>query len=148
MIITVNRQFQTKYTTISTIFIDEEFQCFGLENPYNSVKIPGNTRIPPGEYPVRLRTDGGKHHHYTKRYLSLHQGMLQIQNVPGFEHILIHVGNYNSNTDGCLLLGRSVIREKSGDYMVGESSLAYVSFYKSVVNAAKNDCLLILINDE
>lgn len=148
MKITVLRQFQTLDITVSTIFIDGKFQCFGLENPYHVEKIPSRTRIPCGIYDVGLRSRGGKHQQYSKRFPDSHRGMLQIKNVPGFEYILIHIGNYYKDTDGCLLVGESVNRHGSENYMVGASRLAYVSFYESVIFAAENNSLQIEIIDD
>ncbi len=150
MIITVNRLTQTKQTTISTIHIDGNFQCFGLENPHHDVKIPGDTRIPCGIYRVGIRSQGGKHKRYDERFPNSHRGMLQIENVPGFEYILIHIGNYHKNTDGCLLLGKSVMNDRSNheNYMIGSSTQVYLKFYKSVIFAAESGDLQIEFKDE
>ncbi len=148
MKILVKRQFQTKNTTISTIFIDGEFQCFGLENPHHNVKIPDNTRISSGIYRVGIRLTGGKNDHYLKRYPNLHRGMLEIKNVPGFEYILIHIGNYHRNTDGCLLVGESITRDGYENYMVGNSRVAYLSFYEKTIAAAEKNYLQIEIRNE
>lgn len=41
------------------------------------------------------------------RFESPHLGyeVFMLENVPGHDHILIHIGNYNENSDGCIMLG-------------------------------------------
>jgi hypothetical protein len=56
--------------------------------------------------------------------------MPHILAVPGFEGIRIHSGNTASDTEGCILLGRT----KAADW-VGESRLAYASFFSQLEDA-------------
>ena len=105
MKITVNRIYSTEDATLSLVGVDGQFFCFGLEDEYREEKVPKETRIPAGTYPVRLRTEGGLHGRYRRRFSDIHQGMLHVQDVPGFEYILIHVGNTDEDTAGCLLVG-------------------------------------------
>ena len=37
----------------------------------------------------------------------MHKGMLWVRDVPGFEYILIHTGNTDEHTSGCLIVGDS-----------------------------------------
>ena len=37
----------------------------------------------------------------------MHKGMLWVRDVPGFEYILIHTGNTDEHTAGCLIVGDS-----------------------------------------
>ncbi len=86
----VDRFTSDNESTISRVLVDGRFVCFGLEDEYRTSKVPGETRIPAGKYPVRLRTTGSTHEKYANRYGASHHGMLHIQQVPGFEYILIH----------------------------------------------------------
>ena len=128
-------------TTISNITVDGEFVCFGLEDEYREVKVSKETRIPAGVYAVKLRTVGGFHGRYQARY-PWHQGMLHVQNVPGFEFILIHTGNTDDHTAGCLLTGESATISQ-GDMSVGMSRIAYAKLYALVIEAAKDGQLMI-----
>jgi hypothetical protein len=94
-------------STLGLLYFDGQFLCYVLEDGPRKVKVRGETRIPKGEYRVKLRTIGGHHERYARSYGLNHHGMLQIINVPGFEFILIHVGNYVKDTAGCLLVGES-----------------------------------------
>ena len=82
-----------------------KFLAYTLEDEARDEKIKGETRIPAGTYKVTLRTVGGYHARYTKKYGSFHKGMLWVREVPGFEYILIHTGNTDEHTMGCLLVG-------------------------------------------
>jgi hypothetical protein len=142
MKITVERITSDNDSTISAIFIDGQFQCFGLEDEYRADKVAGETRIPAGEYPVRARTEGGFHNRYSDKFSAIHRGMLHIQDVPGFEWILIHVGNTDDHTAGCLLVGTGA-NSRQDDMSIQSSVEAYKGFYLEVIDAAVDDDLTI-----
>lgn len=72
----------------------EVFTCRTLELPWkeNQRKI---SCIPPGEYMVVKRQA-----HELRKYNHFH-----VKDVPGRDYILIHTGNYNKHTHGCILVG-------------------------------------------
>ena len=126
----------------SGIFMQEdeqgnlEFLCYTLEDEYRKDKIKGETRVPAGTYPVVLRKEGGFNDRYSKKFPDMHIGMLHIINVPNFEYILIHIGNTDEDTAGCLLVGNSQesnIIQKNG--FVGSSTNAYKSIYPPIAKA-------------
>ena len=82
-----------------------KFLAYTLEDEYRKEKVMHETRIPAGTYEITLRTVGGFTVKYAERYGDMHKGMLWVRNVPGFEYILIHTGNTDEHTSGCLLLG-------------------------------------------
>ena len=141
MLITVNRFTSDQDSTLSTISIDGVFECFGLEDEHRIDKLPRETRIPRGFYTVGLRKIGGFHANYSGRFTDIHQGMLQVVDVPGFEFILIHVGNTDDDTAGCLLTGCNA--NTSQNLSVGSSVKAYKRFYSRVIEAAKANNLQI-----
>ena len=126
--------------------VDGQFVCFGLEDEYREEKVVGETRIPAGTYRVALRKEGGFDQRYSKRFPDIHKGMLHITDVPNFEFILIHCGNTDEDTKGCLLVGSQANTER-GNMSVVSSGLAYRKFYPLVVNAAENDDLSITFTD-
>lgn len=145
MLITVRRIKSDRDATLSAIFVDDEFQCFGLEDEYREHKVPGETRIPEGVYPVGVRSEGGFYTRYHERF-SWHAGMLQVMDVPGFEYILIHIGNTDEDTAGCLLVGQGAT---CGDELtVHASTAAYRALYARVYNAAVSGNLMIEYIDE
>ncbi len=126
--------------------VNGRFVCFGLEDEYREQKVVGETRIPAGTYGVTLRTEGRFHQRYARRFPEFHRGMLHIRNVPNFKWILIHCGNTDEDTKGCLLVGSQAITEP-GDMMVTASRVAYRRFYPMVVDAAERGELSITLVD-
>ena len=146
MEIQVNRFVSDSDTTISLISVDGRFVCFGLEDEFREDKVSNETRIPAGQYNIGLRTEGGFHQKYSRRYPNMHKGMLHLQDVPGFEWILIHCGNTDEDTSGCLLVGAQANTIRN-DMSIMSSRLAYENFYPIVVDAAMEGNLSITIVD-
>ena len=134
MLITVNRVKSDRDATLSIVSIDGAFQCFGLEDEYRENKVPGETRIPAGRYNISVRKVGGFHGRYSKKFPNHHRGMLWVRDVPNFEYILIHIGNTEENTAGCLLVGKN--GNTSGELTVGNSTGAYKELYAKVIDSA------------
>ena len=147
MLIDVFRFTSDDDTTLSTISVNDRFVCFGLEDQYRrGPKVPGETRIPAGTYEVRLRTTGGFHTRYSRKFSDIHRGMLELVDVPNFRHVLIHVGNDDGDTAGCLLTGTSA-NSDTGRMRVGASALAYKRLYQRVIDDAAAGDLRISIKD-
>jgi hypothetical protein len=89
--------------TPGLLIILQELYAFTLEDVVRKKgeKVPGETAIPEGRYPVTL--DYSEHF---KRVLP------HIRNVPGFDGILIHGGNRTEDTLGCVLVANH--RSKDG----------------------------------
>tara|TARA_R110002072_G_scaffold200977_1_gene358674 strand:- start:5351 stop:5833 length:483 start_codon:yes stop_codon:yes gene_type:complete len=115
------------------------FLCYTLEDEKREVKIKGETRIPAGLYNIKLRKHGGLHQRYIKKYPNIHIGMLHIVDVPNFEYILIHTGNTDEHTAGCLIVGDSQNNNGiSKDGFVGRSVNAYKRIYPSIAKAIED----------
>jgi len=113
-----------------------KFLCYTLEDEHREDKVKGETRIPAGTYKIILRTTGGFHARYEKKYGSMHKGMLWVREVPNFEYILIHTGNTDEHTAGCLLVGNSQQTNfGSSDGFIGSSGDAYKRIYPAIAAA-------------
>lgn len=55
-----------------------------------------------------------------------------MQDVPRFKFILIHVGNIDENTAGCLLVGTGA-RADEGDMSIQSSRVAHKNLYSKVI---------------
>ena len=107
-----------------------KFLCFTLEDEARDTKVMGETRIPAGIYELKLRSEGGYHERYVKKYgKSFHKGMIHVQNVPNFRWILWHTGNTDEHTAGCLLLGDTSQQNVSKGGFIGASTDAYKRIY-------------------
>lgn len=113
---------------------DPEFLCFTMEDQFNEPKVPGETRIPPGRYKIELRTEGGMHGRYSDKF-DWHQGMLWLQDVPNFTFVYIHYGNYEKDTDGCILTGDGAQSNVLDDGMVMSSVACYTRVAKRIYAA-------------
>jgi len=116
-----------------------EFLCYTLEDERREKKVMAETRIPAGVYSILLRKEGGHHNKYTKKYGDMHKGMLWLQDVPNFQWILIHTGNTDEHTAGCLILGDSQENNtlvKNG--FIGKSTQAYKRVYPPIAAALED----------
>ena len=134
----VRTQFGTDATN-GILLIDDVFEAYTLEDQYQEVKVMHETCIPEGTYDIKLRTVGGFHEKYKARY-SNHKGMLHLQDVPGFTYILIHAGNTDEHTSGCLIVGETQQDlDISKDGFIGHSGKAYTKLYDKVVKELSQD---------
>ena len=115
-----------------------KFLCFTIEDEARDTKVMGETRIPAGEYELKLRKEGGYHQRYVKKYGSMHKGMIHVQDVPGFTYILWHTGNTDEHTMGCLLLGDTSQQNITKEGFIGASNDAYKRVYPSIAEAIEN----------
>lgn len=128
----VRTQFGTDATN-GLLFIDGLFECYTLEDQYQAVKVMHETCIPEGTYDIKFRKEGGFHAKYSERYKNAHYGMLHVQDVPNFTYILIHTGNTDEHTSGCLIVGETQQDlEISKDGFIGSSVVAYKKMYAKV----------------
>ena len=112
------------------------FLAYTLEDEYREEKKYGETRIPNGTYKLALRTVGGYNEKYKRRFPDFHVGMLHVTNVPNFEYILIHCGNTDEHTAGCLLVGDSQENNQiTKDGFIGKSTQAYKRIYPRIAEA-------------
>ena len=119
--------------TNGLLFIDGLFECYTLEDQYQAVKVMHETCIPEGTYDIKFRTVGGFHEKYKKRYGNAHYGMLHLHDVPNFTYILIHAGNTDEHTSGCLIVGETQQDlDLSDDGFIGHSGVAYSKLYNKV----------------
>lgn len=110
------------------------FLCFTLE--------PADKIIPAGTYQMKLRTVGGKHNRYKAKFFNIHKGMLWVTKVPGRRFILIHIGNFCKDSQGCTLVG-NMCYENTVSY----STDAYTKIYPKIAKAIENEDVFITYKD-
>lgn len=96
--------------TIGKMYLNGEYFCDTLEDTdrgitqntpisdIKRIKIPSRTAIPIGTYDIIVNMSPR-----FKRQLP------RLLNVPGFEGILIHRGNEDNDTSGCILVGENKV---------------------------------------
>jgi hypothetical protein len=60
--------------------------------------------------------------------------MLWVRDVPNFEYILIHIGNTDQNSSGCLLVGDSQTQNITKNGFIGASTDAYKRIYPKIAD--------------
>lgn len=136
MKIEVIRYSSSEESTLGLLLIDNQFQCYTLEDEFREEKLMAETRIPAGTYKLELRKFGGHHEKYLVKYgADFHHGMLQVMDVKGFTDILIHKGNTDDDTAGCLLLGDGANNNQTKDGFISHSGLAYDRIYPNIASA-------------
>lgn len=98
------RRWRKSSYTIGELFYNGEYFSNTLEDPVRDYskedyKVYGDTAIPYGTYKVTLEWSPK----FSKRYGN--RKVPRLHNVPDFEGILIHSGNTNKDTSGCILVG-------------------------------------------
>lgn len=125
-----------KNATLGVMYNGMKFVCYTLEDEKREFKIKGETRIPKGEYEIKFReVMSPKTEHYRRRF-SWFTWHLELQNVPNFKYIYIHIGNSDDDSDGCILVGNSA---DSNRFKIWNSSNAFEKLYKVISEKLKSE---------
>jgi len=131
--------FGEDFTVGELYFINEnsfpEFLCYTLEDkvrevkgqPVEQWKIPHETAIPMGEYPLSVT--------FSNRF-GINLPLLG--NVPGYTGVRIHTGNTDKDTDGCILVGDTW--DGKSDW-IGSSKIAF-SKVQDKINSIKEPLII------
>jgi hypothetical protein len=89
----VRRRWIDPRSVTGELLLDGKLECYTLEPPK---KTDGSKprAIPAGTYPLTVR--------FSDKF---HRLMPHVENVPGFDAIEIHWGNFPKDTEGCTLVG-------------------------------------------
>jgi hypothetical protein len=146
MVISIIRKPSEKGCTLSTWYVDGQYQCVGIEDVVRGQgqpKVHGQTAIPAGTYRVRNTMSTR-----FKRILP------QLFDQPGKTTLFgsrpidncgvrIHSGNYATDTEGCLLPGTTVA---AGGTMVTNSRVAFDSLFAKINEAlARKETITLTI---
>lgn len=123
----LNRQVFSDKSTIGELIVDQNvFKCWTLEDTVRRVKVFGETAIPAGLYRVVLAN-------------SPHFGFVpHILDVPFYEDVLIHSGNSDVDTRGCILVGQ--YSQKHDDW-IGDSRATHKALMDVLIPMNKKEAL-------
>lgn len=134
--------------SLGSMHVDGKLVAWTLEDEHRplSEKVMGETRIPAGRYEVTLRTVGGIHQRYSQKF-NWHKGTLWIREIPGFKYVLIHIGNNDEHTAGCILVGDTV---NIGKNHISSSTVAYTRLCREYIYPAfeRGEKVFITVKDE
>jgi hypothetical protein len=127
----------TEDSTLGIFYADLVPIGFVIEDEHREIKVKGETRIPQGEYKLGIRKEITP---LTQRYrdkFNWFDKHIELLNVPGFTGIYIHVGNFESDTEGCQVIGfdASTI---DGEFRNKNSTAFYKMFYEKVYPLLEN----------
>ena len=127
MRLTLDRRYKKENYTIGNLYIDGVWFCNTLEDKdrglrqtdsltyVKAVKVRNETAIPKGLYTIRMDIVSPKYSNVAW-YRNLCGGKLpRLMDVPGFDGILIHTGNTQADSAGCILVGMNKVRGKVVD---------------------------------
>ena len=132
MNLVIVRKYRKALYTIGKLYVDGVPFCDTLEDPDRGLssimsveeisarKVYGDTAIPTGYYDVSMSFVSPK---FANRSWAWPYGGIvpRLVGVPGFEGILIHPGNTNADTMGCILPGQNNVKGR-----VNESTITYL----------------------
>lgn len=141
MELTLLRTQKTELSTISQLFVDGKHECFTIEDTdrgltqdmplaeLQKLKIFGKTAIPTGRYQIKIT--------FSNRFKKL---LPELLNVPAYEGIRIHVGNYPRDTEGCILPGQVPSKD-----CVLKSKPAFDALFAKIKKSLKTEEIWITI---
>ena len=111
----------TDKSTIGKLYVNGTYSCETLEDKDRQIetggtKIPGQTCIPRGTYEIIID--------FSNRF---QVRMPLLLNVPQFTGVRIHPGNVSTDTEGCVLVGKT-----RGVDFVGDSRIAYNALFSDI----------------
>lgn len=123
MKLTLERIYKGTEYTIGRLAIDGKYFCDTIEDRDRGLseemteeeirerKVYAKTAIPTGTYIVTI--DQVSPRYATKTtYKSIKGKLPRLQNVKGYDGILIHIGNSASDTAGCIIVGQNKVKGK------------------------------------
>ncbi|EGT3307134.1 hypothetical protein JDW65_000497 [Campylobacter coli] len=150
MKITINRRYTGKTCVIGKFkVLDDDdkilFECFSLEEDKEGLESGKDLRIPEGNYNLRRHTPS-RFENTLRSITKKDDTMINVYNddVPSSRAILIHWGNTDKDTQGCILLG---LTKDNNNESVGQSRQACKEFYDLMHGKNLEDIKLEITNE-
>ncbi|EAH5722855.1 hypothetical protein GFI55_05905 [Campylobacter coli] len=150
MKITINRRYTGKTCVIGKFkVLDDDdkilFECFSLEEDKEGLESGKDLRIPEGNYNLK-RHSPSRFENTLRSITKKDDTMINVYNddVPSSRAILIHWGNTDKDTQGCILLG---LTKDNNNESVGQSRQACKEFYDLMHGKNLEDIKLEITNE-
>jgi len=151
--------------TLGKLYENNTLTGYTVEDEVRNIKLKGETAIPLGRYKLASRYSPKFSYQYywngetnklifykdfnllskdEKRAFVPHS-LIWILNIPNFQYVLIHWGNTDLDTEGCIIIGDKIgtIKGRSG---VINSRRFYIDFYQRVYPELDNNSFITLEN--
>lgn len=125
--------------TLGILFADKDFECFTVEDTFRAKKIKGKTRIPNGTYRIKLRevlSEKTKKYRKSYNWFTWH---IELQDVPGFKYVYIHIGNNATHSEGCILVGATANKFGNSGPEALKSAIAFKPLYLKIREALERN---------
>ncbi|EOJ1420017.1 TPA: DUF5675 family protein [Campylobacter jejuni] len=151
MKITINRRYTGKTCVIGKFKVldDKEkilFECFSLEEDKEGLESGKDLRIPAGVYDLKRHSPSRFENTLRSITKKDDDTMINVYNdeVPASRAILIHWGNTDKDTKGCILLG---LTKDNNNESVGQSRQACKEFYDLMYKKDLSEIKLEIVNE-
>lgn len=139
----LDRKYKKEKYTIGKLYINNTYFCDTIEdrdrhltqttplNKIKEIKVAAQTAIPTGTYNIRMDIISPKYSLKPWYVKNCNKAKLpRLENVPGFSGVLIHVGNTEKDSAGCILTG---VNDTPG--MVTKSKETFLKLYNKLYQA-------------
>ena len=137
--------------TIGKLYLNGEYFCDTLEDtdrglsqimPLEQImakKIKNQTAIPTGTYVIDMNTVSPKYSNFSKYpWAKPYDAKIpRLKAVPGYLGVLIHPGNTNADTSGCILVGENKV--------VGKVINSQLTWKKLMAKLVKNKNIILIV---
>jgi len=109
--------------------LEDKVRDYNMDGKLDESKVPGETAIPFGTYKIHIQHSP----HFGK-------DMPYLQNVHGFEGIMIHPGNTAIDTHGCILVGVNTVKGT-----VTNSRYTFDVLYKMMMDSKQTEWTIEIV---
>lgn len=126
-------------------YLDDKliFESVSIENPKIGPERKQDLAIPAGTYTLDRRISPA----FSKSFEGRPLFWVYNDEVPKDRYILIHHGNYEKDTEGCILLGTSIVRNNEGKaHMISSSKVKVKELLDKFGNESLEGAVVIINN--
>ena len=121
MELTLYRKYRKDTYTIGKLYVNGKYFCETVEDKdrdlyqamsleeIQRIKVYGETAIPYGRYRISMKRKSPKYSE-KKQYAKCKGYVPYLRDVPGFSGVLIHIGNWPTDSCGCILPGENKVK--------------------------------------